>query len=251
MTGSDKILGVFEPGQHVERWRIEAEVRQGTQGGVLRGTDVDTGAPVAVKVAFVYGEFDTRRIDREREILAALDHPGVVALRGSGAYRGRLPFLVLEFVDGIRLDRFADELCLPLGDRGALFLRLCEATDHAHDRGVVHCDLNPSNVLVTGGGSLKVIDLGSGFLKGRPGHAGTGAEHRGTPQYMSPEQLREEPLDERTDVYSLGVILYQFLCGSTPFGLAGEEPDAVFRKEPESPSAAVFRRRLPPRLRAA
>ena len=128
------------------------------------------------------------RQDRERDILESLEHPGVIALLGEGAYDGKPPFFVLTFCDGTRLDRFADERCLTLNDRCNLFLRVYAAVKYVHDHSVVHCDLNPSNVLVTGDGMVKVIDFGSRFMKGRPGHSGMGDEHRGTPQYMSPEQ---------------------------------------------------------------
>lgn len=241
MAAAEKIFGVFNPGQEFDSWRIEAALPKGNQGGVLKATDISTDTLVALKIPFIFCPADRQRFEREREILESLDHPGVIALLGKGAYKGELPYIVLTFCDGERLDRFADRKCLTFDDRCKLFLLVCEAVEYVHDHDVVHCDLNPSNVLVTDDGKVKVIDFGSGFMKGRRGHSGMGTEHRGTPQYMSPEQILGESLDERTDVYSLGVILYELLCGSTPFGQVGEDENAALTKEPERPSAAVFR----------
>lgn len=177
MATTEKILGVFDPGQVIDSWRIEAALLQGNQGGVLRATDVHTGTPVALKIPFISDLADQQRFERERDILQSLEHPGVIALLGEGSYKGKLSFFALTFCDGTRLDRFADERCLTLKDRCKLFLQVCATVQYVHDHGVVHCDLNPSNVLVAGDGMVKVIDFGSGFMKGRPGHSGMGAEH--------------------------------------------------------------------------
>jgi eukaryotic-like serine/threonine-protein kinase len=241
VSNSDKILGVFDPGQDFDGWRLEAEMRSGAQGAVIRATHQTTAQPAVLKVIPARGEADVRRFERERDILQRLRHDGVVSLLAAGNYRGRLPYLALEYVPGVGLGRYADERRLRLEDRSSLFLRLCEILHFVHGAAVVHCDLNPSNVLVTDEGRLKLIDLGSAFVTGTAAHGGRGIENPGSPHYMSPEQVRDEPLDERTDVYSLGAMLYELACGSTPFAQAGDPKAAAVHDQPPRPSAAVFR----------
>lgn len=222
-------------GETVGRYCNVRSFRQGAQGIVLLADDPASGRKVAIKVRSSASEADNRHADREAEVLAKLRSPAVIRLLDRVEYRG-IPSLVVEFVEGVGLDRFVFERSLPVPERCRLFLGVCDAVASMHAEGVIHCDLNPSNVLITASGEVKVVDLGSAFAVDVPAHGNTGADHRGTPRYMSPEQERFEVLDERSDVYSLGAILYQLLCGCPPQARPGanEDPQAL-----KLPSALV------------
>jgi len=165
------------------------------------------------------------RFDQERRVLARMDHPGIARVLDAGAAEDGTPYFVMEYVDGLPITEYCDRQRSGPRERLGLFLRLCEAVEHAHRRGILHRDLKPSNILVVetaDGPQPKVIDFGV---------ARATAQRRmewsvftefgrlvGTPEYMSPEQadLENDDLDTRSDVYALGVVLYELLVGSTP-----------------------------------
>jgi len=169
------------------------------------------------------------RFESERQALAVMDHPGIAKVFDSGVTASGRPFFVMEVVHGTPITNYADTHRLSTGDRLRLFMDVCAAVQHAHMKGVIHRDLKPSNVLVTvteGGPGVKVIDFGMAKATG----VGL-TEHTlvtqfgqiiGTPEYMSPEQAEVNGLDvdTRTDVYSLGVMLYELLVGARPFDLS-------------------------------
>jgi hypothetical protein len=185
--------------------------------------------PVALKL--VKAGMDTRavlaRFDAERQALAVMDHPNIAKVLDAGETGDGRPFFVMELVPGVPITKFCDDRCLGLCERLGLFVQVCQAVQHAHQKGVIHRDIKPSNVLVSLYDDFpapKVIDFGIAKAAGEPlteqtlltGHASV----VGTPEYMSPEQASFDNLDidTRSDVYALRVLLYELLAGSPPFG---------------------------------
>lgn len=182
-----------------------------------------------------------RRFQNEVELLARLHHPGIAQIFEAGFANEQSPdqaFFVMELVEGVALTRFAREKSLPARDRLALLLKICEAVEHAHQRGVIHRDLKPGNILVTASGEPKVLDFGVARTVDHDAHASMATRAGqiiGTPSYMSPEQIEGDPgLDTRTDVYALGVIAYELLAGKLPFD---------FSSTPITEAARILRER--------
>ncbi len=191
-----------------------------------------------------------KRFRMERQILAALTHPNIARLLDGGATDEGLSYFVMEFVDGERIDTYCDEHRLTLDERLDIFGKVCSAVHYAHQNLIVHRDLKPSNILVTAQGEVKLLDFGiAKFLN--PDLAGytlpmTRAEDRVmTPEYASPEQLRGGSITTSSDVYQLGVLLYELLTGHKPFVFQTtarkEIEQKVLEKEPERPSTMVTR----------
>jgi len=197
-------------------------------------------------------EWVISRFDAERQALAIMNHPNIASVFDAGADESGQLWFSMERVPGVPLTTYCDEQGLDIRARLTLFLQLCDAIRHAHQKGVIHRDLKPSNVLVAGSASgplLKVIDFGIAKVLGpaagatltRPGFL------VGTPSYMSPEQCGaiDAPVDTRSDVYALGVILYELLCGARPFGSSGDDVSPVdIRRaqsegDPQRPSARL------------
>ncbi|MEM6638641.1 MAG: serine/threonine-protein kinase [Pseudomonadota bacterium] len=193
---------------------------------------------VALKV--IRPGMDTReviaRFESERQALAVMDHPNIARIFDAGTSRSGRPFFVMERVDGVPLNTYCDERRLSVRERLTVFLGVCDAVAHAHQKGVVHRDLKPSNVLVgehDDQPQIKVIDFGiakaiDARLSDDPLMTQLG-QMIGTPGYMSPEQAaaRVDLIDTRTDVYSLGVLLYQLLVGSLPFDVSRHSPQQL------------------------
>ncbi len=233
----------------VGHYRIVRELGRGGMGVVYLAERADDQyhQQVAVKLLRDTARFDDhllRRFVEERQILASLDHPNIARLLDGGVTDDGVPWFAMELVDGIPITRYAEERGLPVEARLALFLDVCDAVQHAHRQLIVHRDLKPSNILVAAEGRVKLLDFGIAKLlspSGAPLETITGAGSRAmTPEYASPEQLRGEPVTVATDVYSLGVLLYELLCGERPFAVTGatplEEERAVFRDLPNPPS---------------
>ncbi|MCA9736850.1 MAG: tetratricopeptide repeat protein [Gemmatimonadetes bacterium] len=189
-----------------------------------------------------------RRFRSERQILADLDHPNVARLLDGGTTEDGLPWLVMEHVDGVPIDVYCDGRHLSVESRLRLFLRVCDAVAHAHQRLVVHRDLKPGNVLVTEDGTPKLLDFGVADLL-RTAEADAEltrtVAYLMTPAYAAPEQVRGEPTTTATDVYALGLLLYELLTGQAPQRVGSLAPADVQRvvcdELPARPSTAVLR----------
>jgi serine/threonine protein kinase len=168
----------------------------------------------------------TRRFLEEREILASLNHPHIARLLDGGVTADGRPWFAMEFVQGTPLDRYAREQPLSVEDRLRLFLTICEAVDYAHRNLVVHRDLKPANILVTADGGVKLLDFGiAKLIGGARARLSVGVRPM-TLEYVSPEQIRGEEVTIASDVYSLGVLLYELLTGQRPY-------DSTPRDRPE------------------
>jgi non-specific serine/threonine protein kinase/serine/threonine-protein kinase len=211
-------------------YRILRQIGEGGMGVVYHAQQLEPfRRDVALKL--IKPGMDSRhvitRFEGERQALALMDHPNIARVYDAGATSTGLPYFVMEFVDGVPITRFCDSQRLTLKDRIALFIPVCRAIQHAHQKGIIHRDIKPSNVLVIrqeGKPIPKVIDFGLAKALGNPLSDSTVLTSlgsiAGTLQYMSPEQaeLGKQDIDTRSDVYSLGVLLYELMTGATPLG---------------------------------
>lgn len=212
-------------GQPLGPYVLERELGQGGMGAVwlARRADGRFEGQVAVKFlkAALFGGGDGGRFAREGQILARLSHPHIARLLDAGLYQGRQPYLVLEYVDGRPIDIYCREQALDLEARVRLFLEVLAAVAHAHARLILHRDLKPSNILVTAAGEVKLLDFGIAKLlddasQGEAAELTQIAGNAYTPQYAAPEQVQQAEVTTATDVYALGVLLYQLLGGGHP-----------------------------------
>ena len=213
-------------GQSLGPYRIGREVGRGGMSVVYLAARDDGQFRRNVAVKLIKRGMDTAavvgRLRRERSILAALDHPYVARLLDGGSTPDGLPYIVMEYVEGLPIDRYAAAHHLGVEDRCRLADKVCDAVAYAHRNLVIHRDLKPSNILVTPEGSPKLLDFGIAKLLGGGGGADdTPATRSGvfrpfTPEYASPEQVEGHPVGTTTDVYSMGVVLYELLAGARP-----------------------------------
>ncbi len=218
-------------------YQLVRRVGQGGMGAVYEAQRVDDfHKKVALKI--IRHEFDSdfarTRFQQERQLLATLEHPYIARLLDGGESNDGAPYLVLEFVDGIPLNEY--NAMLDRAARLRLFLKVCEAVEHAHRNLVIHRDLKPANILVTPAGNPKLLDFG--IAKLLDSSATQTAFTALTPDYASPEQVRNLPISTASDVYSLGVILYQLLTDRRPYTLSAStafEMDRVICEQPPEP----------------
>lgn len=179
-----------------------------------------------------------QRFNQERQVLANQDHPNIARILDGGQTADGLPYHVMEYVEGLALDRFCDTQKLDLADRIRLFQQVVSAACYLHENLVLHRDLKPSNILVTGEGQVKLLDFGIAKtqipLFQSPSLTGP-ADRLLTPSYASPEQISGAPIGKTSDIYSLGVVLYQLLTGRLPY----EDSALKLREEPPPPSANI------------
>ncbi|MGH7655236.1 MAG: protein kinase domain-containing protein [Gemmatimonadaceae bacterium] len=238
------------PGTAVGAWRIMRRLAEGGMGLVYLAKRADGAFEQEVALKVIKRGMDSReivaRFRSERQILARLQHPNIARLVDGGVTDDSRPWFAMEYVDGKPIDVYCDEHHLTVAQRLDLFIEVCAAVQFAHANLVVHRDLKPDNILVTSTGDVKLLDFGIGKVleadntKSQLTKTGT---RLNTPAYASPEQLRGQPVSTATDIYSLGVVLFELLVGQRPVrGWRDAEPpppDAV----PESPLAALRRSR--------
>jgi serine/threonine protein kinase len=199
---------------------------------------------VALKVirpSFLADTQMMRRFEHEREILASLDHPNIARLRDIGSTDEDIPYLVMDYVAGERIDEYCGKQRLSLSEKLALFCATCEALQYAHTKGVIHRDLKPSNILVTPDGSPKLLDFGIAKVLTQPDSEGIRTRTAApvmTLEYASPEQIRSEAVGPQSDVYSLGVLLYELLTSRRPYNTDGLMMHAVAQTICEQQPAA-------------
>ncbi len=233
-------------GQRLGPWRIRSLLGRGGMGDVWLATRDDGSFEGEAAIKLLRRGLDSRqvlaRFALERQVLARLNHPHIARLLDAGTTEDGLPYFVMERVQGRPIHEAA--VALPLEGRLALFLQLADAVMHAHRNLLVHRDLKPSNVLVDAEGRVKLLDFGIAKaldpLEDNDGLTTVGSARPFTPHYASPEQVRGEPVSTATDVYSLGVLLYQMLTGTRPTGrgatTAMEAARSVLEDEPTRPS---------------
>ncbi|HLH31429.1 MAG TPA: serine/threonine-protein kinase, partial [Terriglobia bacterium] len=209
---------IFKEGDTVGAYRILRKIGEGGMSAVyLAERDSEK---FAIKNILVTSPDFFRRFLQEETILRSLRHPHIARLVDSGRTENKVPYLVMEYVDGEPIHRYCKRDRLSTNDRIALFRQVCAAVVYLHQHLVVHRDLKPGNILVTSDGSVKLLDFG--IAKLLPGHryaASAALTSAGvmTPDYASPEQIRGLPVSTLTDVYALGVLLYELLTGVHPF----------------------------------
>jgi tetratricopeptide (TPR) repeat protein/predicted Ser/Thr protein kinase len=239
-------------GRQLGPYRVVRELGRGGMGAVFLGERCDGQFEqrVALKVARLglAGDEAVRRFLAERRILAGLEHPHIARLLDGGVTAEGLPFFAMEYVEGVPIGDYCDSRDLSLSRRIELFLGVCAAVDHAHRRLVVHRDLKPSNILVTASGDVKLLDFGIAKLLGDDDEGTRTLERHLTPAYAAPEQIRGKRVTTATDVWALGVVLYELLVGRRPFSTreAREEVAlAMAGDEAVRPSTAVATGKLP------
>ncbi|MGD2116373.1 MAG: serine/threonine-protein kinase [Acidobacteriota bacterium] len=243
-------------GDRIGAYEVEREIGRGGMGRVFLAHRADRTyrARVAIKV-LPRGLVDPEHLERffrERQILATLDHPNIARLLDAGTTNAGLPYLVMEHVEGERLDTFCDARKLPVRERLKLFLDVCSAVQRAHQSLVIHRDLKPDNVLVDATGTPKLLDFGiAKLLEGStvPGdpRATLTSLPPMTPAYASPEQIRGGPVTTASDVYALGVMLFELLTGRRPHEESADRDDRGDRDRTEDPLPLRVLRDDPPR----
>ncbi len=237
-------------GERLGAYRILHEIGRGGMGAVYLAERSDGAFEKQVAIKVLKRGTDTdevlRRFRSERQILARLSHPNVAGLLDAGETEDGLPYFVMEYVDGKAITKYANEQKLSITRRLELFRIVCSAVGYAHQNLVIHRDLKPTNVLVTESGEVKLLDFGIARLVQESEPDVTLTIHRMmTPEYASPEQVKGEAVTTVSDVYSLGVFLYQLLTGTRPYRLKTKSQEemtaAIKEQEPERPSTAVTR----------
>ena len=234
-------------GQKLGAWRVVRELGRGGMGVVYLGEREDgqfrQRAAIKLLSAALASEGRRARFLAERQLLAELEHPGIARLIEGGATEDGLPWFALEYVDGVGLTEFCAREALTVDARLRLLLQVCDVVRFAHSRLVVHRDLKPGNILVTADGQVKLLDFGIAKLLDAARADATHELRPLTPAYAAPEQQRGGSVTVATDVWALGVLLYELLTGRRPFeapeGDAAALIDAVLHRDPPPPSAVV------------
>ncbi|MEM7586423.1 MAG: serine/threonine-protein kinase [Acidobacteriota bacterium] len=257
-----RLMTAGAAGQRIGPHRLLREIGRGGMGTIYLAERDDGQYREEVAIKLIRRGMDSdgfvRRFRQERQILASLHHPNIARVLDGGLTELGLPYFVMEYIDGQPIDRYCDARRLSLTQRLELFLEVCGAVQAAHGRLVVHCDLKPSNILVTRDGIPKLLDFGIARLLDSSGASDTShptvSNRLMTPEFASPEQIRGEALSTASDVYSLAGVLYRLLTGRRPYRLTTENryelERAVCEQEPDHLSAAIerLRREDPERL---
>ncbi len=250
--------GAEEDPHQIGTWTLLRPLGRGGMGTVWLAERVVEGIRQQVALKLIRRGMDTEDVlDRfrlERRILGALDHPNIARLLDAAATPDGRPYLVMEYVDGMPVTEHADRENLSVPARLDLTLTICAAVDHAHRHLVVHRDLKPRNIFVTGDGTVKLLDFGIGKVLGESGTLGPARATRTqarllTPEYAAPEQITGGPITTATDVYGLGLLLCELLTGRHPLLSGGETlaeiEDATLHRTPTAPSQLTGQRTQP------
>lgn len=259
MNGLGSLHGSEEPsgcrGQRIGPYELVDELGRGGMSRVFLARRVDGQFEQEVAVKLLATDVPTaearERFVAERQILARLDHPNIARLLDGGLSETGQPYFVMEMVEGRPIDKYCEAHNLSLDQRLRLVVDVCGAVQYAHQTLVVHRDLKPTNILVTNAGHVKLLDFGIAKLLAPDAVLGGDAPHTRTgllpmtPEYASPEQVCGEPITTASDVYQLGVVLYELLTGERPYAVEGRTPSEVERvvceEQPTRPSTAVAR----------
>ena len=241
----------FLPGEIIDRYRIIREIGRGGMGAVFLAERADDAYQKQVAIKLIKRGMDTdsvlRHFRNERQILAGFDHPNIARLFDGGTTESGLPYFVMEYVEGLSIHDYCQAHALSVVERLQLFREVCAAVSYAHRHLVIHRDIKRSNILITAEGVPKLLDFGIAKIlqpDAEPLATMTGMRVM-TPEYASPEQARGERVTTASDVYSLGVVLYELLTGQSPYGSATPTPndfDRVINEvQPKKPSTAIAR----------
>ncbi|HEV2798982.1 MAG TPA: protein kinase [Pyrinomonadaceae bacterium] len=241
-------------GARVGAYKIVREIGRGGMGAVYLAVRADSEYHKRVAIKLVKRGMDTdfilRRFRNERQILASLDHTNIARLLDGGTTETGLPYFVMEYIEGQPLYRYCDGEKLTIHERLRLFIQICNAVAYAHQNLVVHRDIKPSNILICADGTPKLLDFGIAKLLNPELSPDTltptaTAMRLMTPEYASPEQVRGEAATPASDIYSMGVLLYELLTGHRPYHFPNRSPHEIARviceEEPEHPSRVVMR----------
>src|SRR6184192_1220499 len=239
------------PGQLIGAYRIVREIGRGGMGTVYLAERADEQYKKQVAIKLIKRGMDTdsvlRHFRNERQILAGFDHPNIARLFDGGTTKDGLPYFVMEYIEGVPINQYCSAHGLSVVERLKLIREACAAVSYAHRHTVIHRDIKMSNILVTSEGIPKLLDFGIAKIL----TPGAGAEalmtmtslRPMTPEYASPEQVRGEPVTTASDVYSLGVVLYELLTGRSPYRFTSRAPRdverAITEQEPMRPSTAT------------
>jgi serine/threonine protein kinase/tetratricopeptide (TPR) repeat protein len=241
-------------GHFIGPYKIIREIGQGGMGAVFLAMRADDQYKKRVAIKLVKRGMDTdyvlSRFRHERQILASLDHPNIARFLDGGATEDGLPYFVMEYIEGQPIDKYCDENKLTTVERLKLFQTVCSAVHYAHQNLIVHRDLKPGNIIVTAEGTPKLMDFGIAKLLNPNLYAQTLvptalSQRLLTPDYASPEQVKGKGITTASDVYSLGVLLYELLTGHHPYQFKSYTPQEIERviceEQPEKPSTAINR----------
>ncbi len=224
----------LQAGDEVGGYKIRSLIGEGGMGEVYLADDLQLRRAVALKlIKGVYGRAAFRKqFEQEERILAGLNHPNIARLYGASVTPNATPFFIMEYVAGERLDHYCEHKRLTIPQRLEIFRKICAAVSYAHQNLVIHRDLKPGNVRVTAEGEPKLLDFGIAKLvdeaSGATDQTITSTRAM-TPDYASPEQVRGERMTTASDVYSLGIILYEMLSGEKPLRLTSRRPEEISR----------------------
>ena len=238
-------------GQLIGAYRIVREIGRGGMGAVYLAERADEQYRRRVAIKVIKRGMDTdavlRHFRKERQILADFDHPNIARLFDGGTTVNGLPYFVMEYIEGVAIDQYCTVSTLSIEERLELFLQVCTAVSYAHRHTVIHRDVKPSNILVTSDGVPKLLDFGIAKMLQTTDSQESLVTAAGlrpmTPEYASPEQVHGQLVTTASDVYSLGVVLYELLTGSSPYRLTSHAPREVERviteQQPDRPSTVT------------